>query len=269
MDRAKQFKIRILLKKAAYFLAALVLISSIGAGLWFFRNGEFIKINNIEVNGTVMIPPGEVIELIKGDTGHRGGFLGTILPSEHLFAYKSEEEIRSEIISLYPRIKNISVSKDLESKQILVSISERKEEIIWCKESETPRDCFWLDNEGLIIGTAPDSKGTLVLVITDNTGRDIKKGEFAIEKYKLEHLSQMFELAKSLSWVIEKISISDPALKEALFDISSGQEIFISLERNPLTEGKPILDAIIAAGKWPQVDYVDLRIEGKGFYRVE
>jgi len=263
-----EFKRKNLFKKIVFFFFSAVLLAAIGTGIWFFRNGDFIKINNIEVLGTRMVPVGGVIDLITGAGGHKAGFMGFVLPDDHFFAYKSENEIAKSMISLYPRIKTASIEKKIGERKMVVSISERREKLIWCVDKEGPRNCFWLDEEGFIMSGAPDSKGTLIIVMSDATGREIKEGGTAMSGEKIGRVIDTCNMIADFGWVIDKVTVSDFFLSEASIDISTGQKILISLDRDPITEGKPIIEMIISSGEWPDIDYTDLRIEGKGFYKV-
>ncbi len=279
MDHSKNslssFARKRLLKKIAFFFALAVFIAASGTGLWFLRNGEFMKIIDFEVSGTRMVPPGDLLSFVNGDGGKRGGFLGFILPESHRFAYLNDEDLIKAIKENFPRVKEASIFRDYASRSISIAVSERQEKIIWCSAvldsaqgGPAANNCFWLDNEGFVIGESPNSEGTLVSVITDGSGKEIITGKAAIEGGKLANLIEAEKMVRDFGWLAEKTEIGDPSLKEAAITVSSGQKILVSLERSPWEEGKPILDAIIASGKWAAVEYVDLRIGGKGFYKL-
>jgi len=244
-------------------------IFSAGVGLWFLRNGSFMKIDEIKVSGTRMVPPEDIISLIKSKNARHGGFLGFILPENHRLAYKNDEELTSLIKTQFPRVKEITIKKDYENRAISVAVSERHEKITWCADEGEARYCFWLDEEGFVIGEAPDSKGELVFVISDKTGRKISIGTETIDQEKLQNLLESAKMTKNFGWATKEITIDDPLFKEASIIVSSGQKIFVSLEQNSAVSGRPILETLIASDKWPEVEYVDLRIDGKGFYKLK
>lgn len=267
-----------LLKKIAFFFAVAVFIGAAGTGFWFLRNGEFMKITSVEVSGTRMVPAGDLLTLVKSGEVKREGFMGFILPEDHRLAYEDDEKISGIIKERFPRVKEVSIARNNDTRSISVEVSERKEKIIWCHasagSSDNERDgfavnnCFWLDDEGFVIGESPDSEGTLVPVITDKSEREITLGKTIVSAEKLANLIEAEKMMKSFGWVAEETAVEDSSLKEAVMIVSSGQKILVSLERSPWEEGKPILSAIVASGKWPEVEYVDLRIEGKGFYKL-
>ena len=271
-----------LLKKIAFFFALAVFLSGSGTGIWFLRNGDFMKIVEFKVSGTRMVPPDDVLALIKGDEAKKGGFMGFILPESHRFAFKKDNELTELIISRFPRIKEISIIRDDGARSLSVFVSERRERIIWCSASASAQDgsesvsaeqsaiknCFWLDEEGFVIGEAPDAKGTLVSVITDRSGNEIILGKIALSAEKLANLVKAEKMMSGFGFSAEETVIDDPSLKEAVITVSSGQKVLISLERDPEEKGGPVLSAIVSSGSWPKTEYVDLRIEGKGFYKL-
>ena len=247
----------------------ILFLSALGVGASFLIKGESMKIAEIKVSGTRMISSEEIISLIDGSEGKRRGLWEFIFPKDHRFIYKNNEELSGMIIAHFPRVKEVAIRRDYGRRLISVAVSERKEEIVWCSSLNDVKNCFWIDNEGFVIGEAPDSEGSLVTLVEDKTNREILLGKEAVTKDKLKNLIIASEMIKDFGWFAESIAITDPLLKEAFITISSGQEIIVNIERSPLTEGKAILNAIISSGKWPEIEYVDLRIEGKGFYKMK
>ena len=74
--------------------------------------------------------------------------------------------------------------------------------------------------------------------------------------------------SEEFDFAITEIIISDQALNEATIVIDSGQKFFINLDLNLQAGARAIIDAIIASNKWSEVEHIDLRIEGKGFYKL-
>jgi len=239
--------------------------------MWFLIKGDFIKVTEIKVSGTRMVSPEEIVFFVNSEDGKRGGLWGFILPDDHQLAYKKDEDLTNSIKTRFPRVKDIIIDRDYSERFISIAVSERTEKTIWCfiSDEEEQKDCFWLDNEGFVIGEAPYSEGSLVTTIEDETNRKILPGEKAVPEKELGHLLEVADMIKEFNWVADEISVSDPNFKEAVVIISSGQKIIVSLERSSVSEGRAIINAIISSGCWPRIEYVDLRVEGKGFYKTK
>lgn len=262
-------------KKIILIFTTAVFVSALGCGLWFLRNGEFMKIKEVKVSGTRMILPESIISLTEEKSARHGGFFGMILPGNHQLSYKNDKDLTELIKTRFPRVNDVSITRDYESQTLSIAISERKEEIIWCLASASDEregyipSCFWLDDEGFVIGEAPDSEGTLVFVVSDKTGKEVFLGKTIIAEDKLKNLTEAAKMIKDFGWAAKEITIDDTSMKEASFNLFSGQKIFVSLEQNSAVFGRPVINTITASGKWPEVEYVDLRIEGKGFYKLK
>jgi hypothetical protein len=259
-----------LFKKIVFFFVLAVILSALVLGVWAFIKGDYFKINEIKVSGTRMISPEETIALVNGEEGKRGGLLAFILPDNHMLAYKDNEDLINLIKSHFPRAKDVVINHDYKERLISIAILERTEKTIWCfvPESNEEKRCFWLDNEGLMIGEAPYAEGSLVTIIEDKTGRKISLGERAFPEKELGYLLEVAKMIKEFNWATDEISVSDPLFKEAVVLLSSGQKTMVSLERSSVSEGKAIINAIVSSGCWPKTEYVDLRVEGKGFYKL-
>ncbi len=271
------WKWRKLFKKIIIFCVTLIFLIAVGAGVWFLRNGEFMKIVNFEVSGTEMISSEHIIALMEGDTIRHQGFLGLIFPQNHILTYQGNETIAELIMQEFPRVEEVIITRDYRNRSIRAHIIERDNKAIWCATAikipkritnESNKHCVWLNDEGIVIDEAPYSQGTLVPVILDATGRNIFLGKTLIPHAKLTNLIVMTETLHEFGSAIKEIIIRNVELNEATITIDSGQKIFINLEHNLQAESRAIINAIIASNKWQSVEYVDLRIEGKGFYKL-
>lgn len=267
MNRAAAFKRKFLIKRIFSIFIIVGSALAVGGCLWFFRNAEIFKISDIEISGNKIIPSADIEFLIKGEKCERKGFLGMILPKGHFMSYKKEEDISETISAAFSRIKEVKTDISALNKKITISVSEREKEAIWCLGASSPRNCFWLDADGFVFSDAPDSKGAMIDIISDLTNRNISLGMTAIDGNRLRNIRSALRMVREFNWLADETIVEDSLIKEARVSILSGQKILISLDRDP-SESKPILEAIISSGKWNQVDYVDLRIEGKGFYKL-
>jgi len=243
-------------------------IAVLGTVIWFLIYGEFMQINKIKVSGTRMISPADIITLIQDGDSRREGLLGFILPENHKLIFRNNAELFQFIQKRFPRVATTNITHNYENRAIYIVITERHEAATWCVTANNSRHCFWLNDEGLVLGKALDSRGTLIPVITDKTNRDIFLGRKLIDKEKLKNLIKATEMFSEFGWVMTEIVIDDSLLRDAVVTIASGQKIFISLLRSPETEGRPILNEMILSDKWSRIEYVDIRVEGKGFYKL-
>ena len=257
-----------LIKQVIIFFIIIACVAVLGTVAWFLRNGAFMKINEIKVYGTRMILPEDIITVIQDKGFRRGGLLGFVFPKNHRFSFKKNGELFQLIQRRFPRVEKATITRDYENRTISITITERREVVTWCIVANDESHCFWLNNEGIVIGKAPYSRGTLIPVVIDKTNETVFLGRRLIDEERLKNLIKIIEMFLEFNWVSEEIVINDALLREATITINSGQKIFISLLRSPETEGRPVLDEIVLSGKWPKIEYIDLRVESKGFYKL-
>jgi len=266
-----------LLKKIAIsFIAVFFLVATL-TGVWFLRNGEFMKIVHFEVLGTSMVSPEDIIALMQSNDVLRNELIGFILPQNHILAYHNNEVLVNIIKKRFPRVKEAIIARDYQNRSISVYITERNNQVIWCSTNlvmagrpslHKDKHCFWLDNTGVVIGRAPYSHGTLIPVIIDQTGRDIFLGRTLILQDKLTNLLSAIEMLEGFNWTITEIIINDAEFNELVITIDTGQKLFINILRDLQAEGRAILNTLVVEQKWPRIESVDLRIDGKGFYKL-
>ncbi len=257
-----------LIKKIIVFLIVAALITILGFVAWFLIYGEFMQVDEIKVSGTRMVLPADIIALMEDGDSRRGGLWGFIFPENHQFIFKNNEELFQFIQRRFPRVAATDITHDYENRTISIIVTERREVATWCTATDNTRHCFWINDEGLVLDKAPDSRGTLIPVITDKTHRDVFLGRRIIDQEKLKNLIKATEMISEFGWATQEIIIDDSLLQDAVITVVSGQKVFISLLRSPETNGRPILTEMALSGKWTRVKHIDLRIEDRGFYTL-
>ena len=114
-----------------------------------------LTINNISVSGNSSVSDSDILAVVN-----------PILSEKHLWIIRTDNlflidnsEIKKQIMDDFPKINSVKVGfHGLTS--IVVSVSERTPDSIWCKG--TPANtgqCFFMDDTGFIYGEAPKFSG--------------------------------------------------------------------------------------------------------------
>ncbi len=72
---------------------------------------------------------------------------------------------------------------------------------------------------------------------------------------------------KRSDWHVLEAGITDRGLKEFYMNLGGGQKVLFSTIFDPKS-AEPIISEIIKSSDWPLFEYLDLRVEGKGFYKL-
>lgn len=207
------------------------------------------KIRSLEVLGNREVGIGE----IESKFNYSNLFLAT------------ESKIRNNLIKEIPKIKDLEISKNFIKRKVKLSIIERKEIGIVCKEEE----CFYIDNQGIIFEQAPQTSGSLVLLIKDYSQRAYYFGKKIFEE---NVINSILEIRESLDLEIDlrvlDFSILSFPIKDLKAMTNENWYIIFDLERNiksQILALKVVLEEKIQERE--NLEYIDLRIENRIYYK--
>lgn len=235
-----------------------------GVGFFIYRS-ESLRITSVEVSGNVAVPSDEIIGVSREMV--ENSFWGKLLGGDHRFAWNafSPDVLKDRIF----RLDEVSAAAD-EGRVFRIDVSEREEAIIWCLVPSVegdPKKCFWVDDKGNIFTEGPDAEGALVRVVNDRTGRSLDIKDAPLSGNDMDNFRKVSDIISEFGWVVSDITLSDAESKEMKFKLPSGQELYFSLATDP-SFGRPIIRSLMDSGEWQRVQYLDLRVEGKGFYKL-
>ena len=243
MSVRRRSKTRQHLKLGAILFAVLFFVGGIVYAIWF---SDLFTIQAIEVEGATLIDS----SVISGPT--EGNIIFWKTPID---------------VSQYPPVETIDVKKDYANRRINITVKERGKVMIWCIEAD--QNCYWADDNGFIFTSAPIPEGVLVVsVIMDYTNRELSVGDSVLPDELFKNLKYANELLESLDVSIKEIRIDDLKFKEATAVVSNGPEIYFSLAFDPRF-GKGVLEALINSQDWGAIEYVDLTVENRAYYKLK
>lgn len=134
-------------------------------------------------------------------------------------------------------------------------------------------ECFWLNKYGVAFGKSGKTGGNLALIIEDKTNRNLDTGQ---ELLKPESLAELLFLKKKIS---EDLGIplmyaetDDLNLNDFDFKTTEGWILKITLSENAYRTVETLKDTLEEIKKTAPIsalDYIDLRISNKVFYKFK
>lgn len=112
-----------------------------------------ILIHTIRLSGAETIEPSLVTDEVQSAVG---GYSWLVVPERNIFFYP-EARVKSSVLRAFPRIASVSV-KPASLTALLVSITERKQEYLWCSGDDT---CYYMDANGYVFDRAPTFSGNV------------------------------------------------------------------------------------------------------------
>ena len=165
----------------------------------------------------------------------------------------------------HPLIKSWSVKKDFVHRILFVDAKEREPFAIWCiKHEATESSCFWIDDEGVIFASAPNTEGSLVRSVEDLSGRSLKPGDFILKEPLRKNLFNAFAVLDSAGIEALKYELGPLENEEITVFVKEGPKIYFSLRFNPSFAADPIKSLV---PKFATLSYIDLRSENRVFYK--
>lgn len=262
--RAKENKSR---KRIIFFILILFFILALGYFLFF---SPIFKVKEIKISGGRAIGSDDIYKYLND---FRFKKVLIFFNHDNIFLL-TKSKLRNILIDRFSRILSIQISKDIFKKNINIQITERKEVGIYCQaqnlSEEILEGCYYIDSEGVIFEQAPQTSGTLILVIKDYSGKEIKIRNSVLDKELMvkfielrDILSSQFSL-KALDFVI-----GNDAIKGFRLDTNEGWYILFDgsrdLESQIMALQLVLEEKIKEARK--NLEYIDLRIENRVYYK--
>lgn len=237
--------------------------------MYFFVFSPFFKVKEIAVKGNRHIAAAALIETSR-DFLMTNNFL--FLKNDNI-NFISVKDIGQKLQNEFYRIDSISVKKNYPDKLVL-DVKEREAAEILCDGDETASDyfdCFLVDRNGLAFERAADSKGFLILRILDKRGGEIEIGKKVLNPELIQFTEKITGNFKNfIKYNIKLLVLEHPAQREItvlvddwkiIFDVSGDPDKQLLVLKEVLE--KEVKENI---GK---LDYIDLRVEGRAYYKLK
>ena len=243
--------------------------------LSMLSKADFINIKNVSAVGMEIIDENSVVSRVEKAIS--GSYMG-LFSKRNIFLFP-ERSITREVKKDFPAIKKINIEvRDRQS--ISINLEERKPKFLFCsyelveERPKLSKDCYFVDNEGLIFMKAPTFSGNAYFAFhgqnKDPIGQNISS---LISLIEFEKFRQSVEASgfKSLSLIIRDNGdyelMLNPAGKIFFNNKESFEDFLLRLET---FLGN--LAPNIAATKTDfisRLDYIDFRFGNKVVYRLK
>jgi hypothetical protein len=175
--------------------------------------------------------------------------------------------LKNKLLENFPKISAIEIKKNILKRTIAITIAERESLGIICKENTA--NCFYFDKNGVIFEDAPQTSGSLILLIKDSFSEEFSLGKKILEEQIISSIADFREGIFSLTGIkINWFEIYTHPPKESKIITSEGWYLLLDLSRDTekqLSVLKTALDEKIKDRK--NLEYIDLRIENRIYYK--
>ncbi|MEK7453239.1 MAG: hypothetical protein AAB614_03320 [Patescibacteria group bacterium] len=173
--------------------------------------------------------------------------------------------------SSFRRIKDVKIERDLPF-SLDISIVEYSPIGIACSGFES-KDilCFLFDEDGIIFDSTPLIISDLFLLVYDN---DIVKDSFPFQKYSKEKIDFSLRFKKTIlregGLLVDYFKFKDK-FNDIEVMLKSGFKLFLSQDISPEKQGNAVVEILNNEIKKKAIDldYIDLRIKNKAYYKFK
>ncbi len=264
------------------FLAVFGLYILCASIVWLFIYSPVFRITQVEIVGTKTVSDLEIQDLLKSRI-ILGAWWKPLLGMRNILDWPST--FSSLDLVLDPSIKGIQIAKNYFRRKVVVTVTERAANGIWCYEggntnaniiggdtvsffdlqSASP-SCWWFDDEGIVFERSPASSGGIIAAVSDfsQPGRGLYSK--VLPDIFLPNMLSIFSALKASGLGISGIILRDISLQEIEVHTAEGPRLYMSL-RFPADNIAAVLKTLSRRSGFKNIQYIDFRVEDKVYYK--
>ena len=245
-----------------FFISALAFFAVSFYALFF---SEFLEITTVDIVGNEKISREAVLENINSKI--YGEYLGIIKKNNLLLARTGK--IKKDLLESFKIIRNVETKRKFPNKLEII-IFERKPQLIFCGGDK----CFMLDENREAyeeINLNQNDSANNFIILTDENSKGINLGEFVLDQPYLEYVLEIKVKLEEIGLKIENnFKAKSFISKDIRIKTEEGWEIYfnenIELEKE-IEMLKVVLENKIEKNQRQDLEYIDLRIDNKIYYK--
>lgn len=260
-----------------------------GGVLYLIFLSPMFKIDKIIIQGNKEIKEGQIREIIEPILAKK--IFNKISTANLVFL--PDNKIKNAILNNFPIIKEATLKKNFSEHNLTVNIAERQPAAIWCRVLVPPslqvssstaqqineelldalpiESCFFVDEQGFVFRQAPIFSGGPIATVYDQTIQSIKiKDNVANEKTLAFILAAKKEL-RAINLNLTDFVIQFQSLGDLEILTPENWRIYLNIN-DSVSDQISALKRVLAEeikGKRSQLEYVDLRVANKVYYKLK
>jgi len=196
-----------------------------------------------------------------------GSYFG-LMPKENILLYP-KRSIEEKVLSKFPRVQKVSLELDPFKEQVLtLSLTERRENGVWCRALGEEKDCYFIDKEGYVFAPAPVYSDGVIFAYGGFIEED-PLGKQYLDKESLMKINSFVRaIESSADFEIEPVALEYVREGEYKLITSSGGYIFFSDTYGLQYAYDNLQVSLREEGvDMKTLEYIDIRIPNKVFYK--
>lgn len=245
-----------------YFL----LVAFVGVLIFILFFSQYLQISNIEISGTVELDGSEIKQ--STEKMFDGKYVGFVPKNNYLFV--SQNRVEKALKDDFKKIRTVSIAKKFPD-SVVITVDERKALLVWCGADK----CYLIDENGVAYNEADfnsqESLQNNLIKIDDNSGKEIALGETVIDSSYEKFVLDLKDSIKKLGFEADGEYFTPSRMAEEIrVKTIQGPELYFSTQfplKTALNALGVVLKKEIPEDKRADLEYIDLRNEGKVFFK--
>jgi len=251
------------------FLVRLLIGVFLGATIYILFFSQFVVINSIGVSGAQNID-GQSISSLTMET-IRGKKLGIFMKNNIILV--SNQDIENALKNKFKRIEDIEIIKQFPDK-LLIKIKEHESLLVFCSGDQ----CYVIDKNGHVYAQADFKSSELgekdLMILRNLSQKPIDVADFFLDVDLARFIINLrLRLEQDLDiQVKQECQTKMLASGDLEFETITGWKIYFSQavgEDKSIEMLKTALQNALDKDKQANLDYIDLRLDNKVFYKLK
>lgn len=192
--------------------------------------------------------------------------INTVLGFENMLSWRagSFQNSAPEL----PRVRAFVVTKSYVDRTVQVAVEERRPFGIWCAMETT--SCFWFDEEGVLLESAPRASGNLIPVVHDYSGKYLRSQTKVYDEQTMQNIVSIFKALMGAKLGVREVRLDDRDREEVNVILQQGPALYFSTRFRADEAGAALASLIKTGGSgksFSQFEYVDFRVEHRAYYK--
>ena len=231
---------------------------------YFIFYTSYLKITEISFSGLKTVNDSELRSAVNFVSNKEGaGFFAflTELKNDNILFFNSDA-IKEDIMARFPIIKDIEIQKEYFHK-IAFNFIERTPIGVWCFGEENSAQCSYFDDDKELWGNALRSTGSLILAVNDYRDLDSK----TIDSELFDRVTEISSGLDSLGIKVVKVDIPQDYIGDFKVFTSRSYYLIFNVKENVVDAVSVLKIFLNEKGSGFTPEYIDLRIEGRAYYK--
>lgn len=179
--------------------------------------------------------------------------------------FLSKDQLKNNLAGAFPDITDIVIRKNL-FHTLIIDFRKRVQLGIWCN-----LNCYYFDKEGTAFAETPQTEGSLILKIEDESKNNVSLGDRVLSDEQITFITAVNNKINDdgkLKILKFKINSSFSTDLEAVTD--KNWSIYFNGKQDPAAAVSNLFTVLKEAVKnTNNLEYIDLRIPGRVFYKLK